>query len=183
MNAPTLFEQVVKKSQRERLEDGLLGEIRFYSLPEPVRQFQFAAPDRKWKADFAWPDRKILVEVQGGLYIAGGHNRGAQMENQYEKMNEAQKRGYRIFLFGPKALRCPKHESSLALAFLYDLLRPKMNTTEADKIRLDALEEFKMAVKLCMRSRGEIAFLSEHLPGGVFYQETLEQLRIAKEVR
>ena len=32
-----------------------------------IRQYQFC-PTRKWKADFAWPDRKLIVEIDGQVH-------------------------------------------------------------------------------------------------------------------
>jgi very-short-patch-repair endonuclease len=116
-------------SERAQLEDNLFAELKLYGLPVPERQFYFL-PTRKWRSDFAWPTLKILVEVQGGIFMpagTGGHNRGAYMEKEYEKANEAQKLGWKIFKFGPKACRRPKNGmgSSKALAFLYDILKER----------------------------------------------------------
>ena len=46
------------------LEAMLLLHIRAAGLPEPAQQFRFH-PVRLWRADFAWPDAKLLVEVDG----------------------------------------------------------------------------------------------------------------------
>jgi very-short-patch-repair endonuclease len=35
-------------------------------LPEPVRQFFVPTPEGRFRVDFAWPDRRIAVEVDGG---------------------------------------------------------------------------------------------------------------------
>lgn len=73
--------------------------------PEEVLDFQLRAskihfkrqvkfhPLRKWRADFIIEDR-LLVEVEGGLYIHGGHNRGAMIEDTMEKLAEASMMGY-----------------------------------------------------------------------------------------
>lgn len=52
------------------------------------------APPRRWRFDFAWPDRMIALEVEGGTWIGGGHNRGADYERNCEKYNEAALRGW-----------------------------------------------------------------------------------------
>lgn len=36
-------------------------------VPPPHRQYRFH-PTRKWQADFAWPDQKVLLEIEGGTY-------------------------------------------------------------------------------------------------------------------
>lgn len=117
---------VKKISKRSRLEDDFAAELKLYGLPTPERQYKFH-PTRKWRADFAWPQFKIIVEISGGLYVTGRHNRGAQMEQEYEKFNSAQAMGYRVFLFGPKACRVKKRttESSLALKFMYEVFHAR----------------------------------------------------------
>lgn len=121
----TLFADKKKKpSQKSELEESFAEELHLYGLPKPVRQFQFHAA-RQWAMDFAWPDRKIAVEIHGGLYKGGRHNRGAAMEGDFEKSNEAQKLGWIVFTFGPKWLYRKKrtNQSSKALAFMDGVLR------------------------------------------------------------
>ena len=36
-------------------------------LPTPKLEYQFAAP-RKWRADLAWPDRMLIVEIDGTVH-------------------------------------------------------------------------------------------------------------------
>lgn len=54
----------------------------------PEREFLFAIP-RRWRFDFAWPYRKVAVEIEGGLHMNGRHNRAAGMEKDMEKYNTA----------------------------------------------------------------------------------------------
>lgn len=60
---------------------------------EPVRQHKFH-PTRKWPFDFAWPDRKVAVEIHGGGFIGGGHNRGRGQMNDCEKTRAAHALGW-----------------------------------------------------------------------------------------
>ncbi len=120
------YAALVKKSLRQKLEDGLYGEFKLFGLPLPERQYRFHK-ERQWRVDFCWPSLKIIVEVQGGIFIPagkGGHNRGGYMEKEYEKSNEATKLGWSVYKFGPKACYIPKRmgQSSAALNFLYPLL-------------------------------------------------------------
>lgn len=59
----------------------------------PEREYKFH-PERQWRFDFAFPDRKIAVEVEGGLFTNGGHSRGAAYERNLEKYNAAAKMGW-----------------------------------------------------------------------------------------
>lgn len=75
-------------------------------LPTPLEEYQFH-PDRKWRFDFAFPFEKVALEVDGGIWIGGGHNRGAQLKKTWEKENEANAIGWHIFKCEPKDL-CSK---------------------------------------------------------------------------
>lgn len=53
------------------IEAVLAQQIAVLRLPEPVREYQ-AIPDRKFRLDFAWPDLKVGVEVQGMVHRIKG---------------------------------------------------------------------------------------------------------------
>jgi hypothetical protein len=59
----------------------------------PAREYVFARP-RRWRFDFAWPERFVAVEVEGGTGIYGRHNRPAGFERDCEKYAEAAIRGW-----------------------------------------------------------------------------------------
>ena len=59
---------------------------------------------RKWRFDLAWPEQKLYVEVQGGIWIAGKHSRGAAMKNDWEKWNTATCMGWRGLWCEPRDL-------------------------------------------------------------------------------
>ena len=70
------------------LEATLANQIRDVGLPEPEREYRFH-PTRRWRFDFAWPDYMLAVEVEGGVWIRGAHNRGAGFIKDCIKYNEA----------------------------------------------------------------------------------------------
>lgn len=72
-------------------------------LLAPETEFRFH-PERKWRFDFAWPEKKIALEVDGGIWIGGGHNRGAQIKKTWEKENEAHCMGWHILKCEPRDL-------------------------------------------------------------------------------
>lgn len=76
-------------------------------LPKPLVEFRFH-PERKWRFDFAWPEpiglSALAVEVQGGLFIQGRHNRGAALRLEHEKLNAAAELGWRILYLEPQNL-------------------------------------------------------------------------------
>ena len=65
---------------------------------KPEREFVFARP-RKWRFDFAWPTRKLAVEVEGGTWIQGRHNRGSSIGKDMEKYNRAARDGWIVLRF------------------------------------------------------------------------------------
>ena len=77
------------------LEALLALQIRAAKLPEPKREFAFC-PTRRWRSDFGWPDRMLLVEVEGGIWADGRHSRGKGMEADMEKYNTAALDGWRV---------------------------------------------------------------------------------------
>jgi hypothetical protein len=80
-----------RKAKRTALEDTLVQQIRAAKLDAGmVREHRFVE-DRRWRFDLAWPERdpKIAVEVEGGTWINGRHNRGAGIAADMEKYNRA----------------------------------------------------------------------------------------------
>jgi len=77
------------------LELSLLNRILLTGLPAPAKQFKFC-PTRKWHADFAYPSAMLLIEVDGGGYVAGRHTRGKGFEDDCERTSTAAALGYRV---------------------------------------------------------------------------------------
>lgn len=80
---------------RSALEEKLLFQIRATRLPEPVREMRVVEL-RRWRADFAWPDKMLMVEVEGGHWQNGRHTRGAGFDADCEKYAEAVLAGWRV---------------------------------------------------------------------------------------
>jgi very-short-patch-repair endonuclease len=69
--------------------------IKAVGLAEPVREHRFHEV-RQWRFDFAWPNRLIAVEVEGGTYAAGRHSRGSGFQADCVKYAEAAIAGWRV---------------------------------------------------------------------------------------
>lgn len=69
-------------------------------LGEPVPEFCFAPP-RKWRFDWCWPEAKVALEIEGGIWIKGRHNRGSGFKKDMEKYNAAACLGWRIIRCTP----------------------------------------------------------------------------------
>lgn len=74
-----------------------------HGLPEPQTEVVFA-PGRKFRADYLFPQQKVIVEQNGGIWTKGGHSSGRGLLRDYEKLNLAQMLGFRYFVFTPQQL-------------------------------------------------------------------------------
>jgi len=72
-------------------------------LPKPELEYQFD-PNRKSRFDFAWPEAKVALEVEGGVWSRGAHGRGSGIVRDIEKYNRATRRGWRILRVIPANL-------------------------------------------------------------------------------
>lgn len=64
------------------------------------------APPRKWRFDFVLKQSPIAIEVNGGTWAAGRHNRGSSILAEYEKLNQAAISGYRVLQFTTQQVVC-----------------------------------------------------------------------------
>ncbi len=88
-----------------------------YGMPEPVLEYSFC-PTRKWRFDYAWPDRQIAVEIEGGIWTRGAHVRGGHFMSDMEKYNEAARLGWRLFRFTPT-----QYKNGHVFSLMKDILR------------------------------------------------------------
>jgi very-short-patch-repair endonuclease len=70
---------------------------------ECSKEYRFH-PTRKWRFDYAFPAHKTAVEVDGGLWIQGRHNRPKGYINDMEKFNTAASMGWVVLKFTPDEL-------------------------------------------------------------------------------
>lgn len=79
------------------LERAMAGSIRLNKLPEPQVEYPFAQSlKRRWRFDFAYPEAKVALEVEGGTWTNGRHSRGKGFEGDVDKANMAQLLGWLV---------------------------------------------------------------------------------------
>lgn len=70
---------------------------------------------RRWRLDFAWPERLLAVEIEGGTHSGGRHTRGAGYAADCDKYNAAALAGWRVLRFTGCHLREPHGGMSPAI--------------------------------------------------------------------
>jgi len=107
LSAPKINRQFQqsKAPQIPRYLELLTIQLNGLHLPLPVCEYQWH-PNRKWTFDFCWPAPNLMLamEVNGGLFIQGGHSRGASYWADTEKYNEATLMGWRVLVVTPSML-------------------------------------------------------------------------------
>jgi very-short-patch-repair endonuclease len=101
----------MKSSELELL---LEAQILTAGLPQPIKEYVFH-PTRKWRTDFAYPDIKLAIEVEGGSWSGGRHTTGTGFEKDCEKYNEAAILGWTVIRVTSKMINS---EDLVALEFV-----------------------------------------------------------------
>jgi hypothetical protein len=64
-----------------------------FDLPPFVREHVFH-PTRPWRFDYAWPEHRVALEVDGAAGAWGRHSRPGGMRADHEKLNTAAVMGW-----------------------------------------------------------------------------------------
>jgi hypothetical protein len=90
-------------------------------LPAPEIEYVFAPP-RRWRFDYAWRDKHVALEVEGGVWTMGRHIRGAGFLADMEKYNRAAVREWCVLRVVPSQLCTAATIELLRQAFLVRLV-------------------------------------------------------------
>ena len=94
--------------------------IKAVKLPPPEREYRFH-PTRRWRLDFAWPDRKIAVEVEGVVHDGKGRHQTAKgYAADCEKYNSALLDGWKVLRFTPNVIKSGSAVAWIERAFSED---------------------------------------------------------------
>lgn len=78
-------------------------ETELSKLGDWEREYMFAKElKRRFRFDYCFPSEKVAVEIEGGIWLAGRHNRPSGFINDMEKYNLACQLGWRILRYEPK---------------------------------------------------------------------------------
>jgi len=130
---------MTEKSQWERYLETLLIQA---GLPTPETEYRFH-PTRRWRFDMAFPDEKVALEVEGGIYSrpvkcnhchqqvtkmtksgrnviireGGRHATGKGIEGDAEKYNEAAILGWKVLRFTSRMIEDGRAIETICKAF------------------------------------------------------------------
>lgn len=94
MAESTLEAEFALQLRAAKLDNGMVREFRFHDT-------------RKWRFDFAWPDIKLAVEIQGGIWLGGrgAHTSAKGVARDSEKLLEAVMLGWRVIPATPSMVK------------------------------------------------------------------------------
>jgi hypothetical protein len=101
--APSVVKPTVTRKRTisdARAKVVMLDLCRAAGLPVPVGEYRFH-PGRRWQFDYAWPDYKLALELEGGIWTQGAHAHPLNIERDIEKYTEAAILGWRILRVQP----------------------------------------------------------------------------------
>ena len=84
-------------------EQAFLLMLKARKMPTPTPEFRFH-PVRKFRWDWAWPEARLALEVEGGVWSGGAHGRGTGIVRDMEKSSLAAEEGWRIIRVTPSNL-------------------------------------------------------------------------------
>lgn len=89
---------------------------------EMFKEYRFH-PVRLWRFDYAIPEHKVALEVEGGVWTGGRHTSSTGFLKDMEKYNEATRLGWRVVRTTPSDLYTRK-----ILGLLEDLICAQYKT-------------------------------------------------------
>ena len=86
---------------KSELELAFHRQIKWAGLPEPEFEYLFAteALKRRWRFDVCWPNQRLAVELDGGIWTQGRHTRALGFMADCVKHNAAQELGWRVLRY------------------------------------------------------------------------------------
>ena len=102
-------------------EDAMALHLRAIGI-EAVREYRFGAEAcggagkglkarlasaglRDWRADFAIPEHRLLIEVEGGGWTGGRHTTGTGFAKDLEKYDAAMRLGWIVYRCSPEMVK------------------------------------------------------------------------------
>jgi hypothetical protein len=107
----------VTATDRPLMPVELICKVDGLTMPKPEFRFDDA---RRWRFDYCWPEQKVALEIEGGVFTRGRHTRPTGFLKDMEKYNRAAELGYRIFRCTPTTIHVGMRLVGRALLGLND---------------------------------------------------------------
>ena len=101
------------------LEETIAWQMKAAGIPTPEREVRLI-PGRRFRFDFVWRDQFVALEVDGGEFIQGRHQRPGGFRSDAEKMSLAAAQGYRVLRVTGSMVR-----DGSALTLIESTIQPK----------------------------------------------------------
>ena len=91
--------QIARKRRQIEFENLLEFQLRALKVEPWIREYRYAIKlHRQFRADFAWPSRRLLGEIQGGIWKkgGGGHSHPTGIIKDIERQQYAAILGFRV---------------------------------------------------------------------------------------
>lgn len=99
---PSEVQQRIRQAKIAMIAASFQATLKRHGLPAAVPEHRIAG--RKFAYDWAWPDLRVVLEVQGGVHSRGAHARPWGILRDMEKANFAAVNGYHTLFFTPQQL-------------------------------------------------------------------------------
>jgi len=103
---------VAKVSSESEAEAQLAQAFTDAGLTGWVQQYRYVK-GRKHRADFAFPEQRLIVEVDGGVYNRKAHGSISGILRDMERSNLAAVNGYRVMRYTPSVIKSKKQLEKL----------------------------------------------------------------------
>lgn len=95
-----------RHSQKSEFEEIFAYQLKERGLPLGIPQYPFAkCIGRNFRADRAWLDERLIVEINGGGWVGGRHNTGAGYEADLERTAIATALGWKVMGFSTRMVK------------------------------------------------------------------------------
>ncbi len=88
---------------KKAINDLFVSTCKSLGLGEPVKEYKFCAT-RRWRCDYAFIDIKLAIEIEGGIWAYGRHNRAFGYIKDMEKYNKLTEEGWHLLRYQPKLI-------------------------------------------------------------------------------
>lgn len=131
------IEKQEKRSNQESPNDVFARDLISFRLPQFVREFPIDKTDQtppktsqrprpghvyRWAFDFCFPEYKLIVEIDGGIWSRGAHGHPIDLVRNMHKRNDAAHAGFHVIAFSPDEVKKAKR---LALEYTMRVLHAR----------------------------------------------------------